>query len=122
MKNMRKHIFHVVAVIVVVSTMIGCATLFTAPQEKQVLMSYQSMGQILETAKPVMMELCEARVMNEHECHQARIAYNEAVKIYKRLKTTAMQAVDSGDQSIYTTAAFALMDLLTEIQFYTGEL
>jgi hypothetical protein len=122
MKNMRKNIFNIMAVIAVVSMITGCAMFMNAPQEKQVLMSYQSMGQILEAAKPVMMELCEARVMSEHECHQARIAYNEAVRIYKGLKQVAMQAVDSGDQSIYSTAAFALMDLLTEIQFYTGEL
>ncbi len=99
----------------------GCAGLRGLPTETKVLMSYEGMGVVLQTSKPVMMALCADGTIKPDDCVEARKAYNEAVSIYKFLGDIALIAIDTGDDSGYRMMTTRLMDLLIKIQNYTGE-
>lgn len=100
----------------------GCGTFRDAPPEKQVLISYEIMGAVLEDSKPVLISLCDSGTLSAEDCKKARAAYNKAVDVYKYLKKIAHSAIDTGDGSVYRVLSIELMDLITEIQFYTGGL
>ncbi len=99
---------------------IGCGSFGSMPIEKQVVISYEVMGETLKTAKPTMIGLCASGDISAEDCVNARNAYNEAVTLYKMLGEMAIVAVDTGDGSNYQELSLQLMALLTTIQTYTG--
>ena len=111
--------FSVIALILLFG-MFGCASTNSIPVEKQVLMSYQGMGEVLNTSKPILKSLCDNGTINAEDCETARVAYNEAVKAYHALAPLAESVIDTGTDSEYRAAALALMEMLSVIQTYTG--
>jgi hypothetical protein len=99
----------------------GCAGFRDLPTETKVVMSYEGMGAVLETSKPILQAFCQDGTINPGDCIEARKAYNEAVSIYKFLGDIALVAIDTGDDSSYTMMVGRLMDLLIKIQEYTGK-
>lgn len=103
--------------------MAGCATTGDRPKvsvEKTALMSYESMGIALNTAKPIMKTLCESETLSKDDCVTAKEAYNQAVKIYHELSILATQVIDTGNDVDYQKGILELMRLITVISTYTG--
>lgn len=105
---------------VVMFGLIGCGTLQDIPTETKVVLTYESMGAVLETALPALQGLCSTGAMSAEDCIEAKKAYNEAVAIYKFLGEAAILAVDTGDDSSFKMMAARLMKLLNQIQAYGG--
>jgi hypothetical protein len=98
----------------------GCGSFSSMPVETQAVISYTSMGEVLNTAKPILQNLCNNGTLSIEDCEAAQIAYNEAVKVYHELAEVGKAVVDSGDDLEYRTMAQQLLDLLAVIQTYTG--
>ncbi len=97
---------------------VGCVGCKSRPMETKVVLTYSSMGAVIESALPTLKKLCEAKTLSDEECAEAKKAYNEAVAIYKFLGDVAIVAVDTGDDSSYKTMATRLMGLLSQLQSY----
>jgi hypothetical protein len=100
--------------------LIGCGTLQDMPTETKVVLTYESMGAVLETALPTLQGLCSTGAMNAEDCIDAKKVYNEAVSIYKFLGDAAIIAVDTGSDSSFKAMTVRLMKLLTQIQAYVS--
>ncbi|MEE9356239.1 MAG: hypothetical protein V3U75_11670 [Methylococcaceae bacterium] len=105
---------------IVVFGFMGCGTLQDVPTETKVVLTYESMGAVLETALPTLQGLCSTGTMSAEDCIEAKMAYNEAVAIYKFLGDAAILAVDTGDYSSFKIMATRLMKLLNQLQAYGG--
>jgi hypothetical protein len=99
----------------------GCAGFRDLPTETKVVMSYEGMGAILQTSKPILKAFCADGTLNPGDCIEARKAYNEAVTVYKFLGDIALMAIDTGDGSSYQLMTTRLMDLLIKLQVYTRD-
>jgi hypothetical protein len=109
-----------IAIIFLLFGVVGCGSFGSMPAEKQVVISYQAMGEVLESSKPALMAMCENGTFDESECKAAREAYNEAVAIYTFLGDAAIVAIDSGDLTGYRTVSERLILLLDRLQKLTG--
>ncbi len=87
----------------------GCSSI---PKETQIVITYQSMGTILEEAKPAILALCDNDVFSYNECSQAITAYNQAVTIYLTLGDLAAIGIDTGVDSGFHSMALELQALL----------
>jgi hypothetical protein len=110
----------IIAVIVLFG-LLGCGAFRDMPTETKVVMSYEGMGAVLQTSKPILQAFCQDGTINPADCIEARKAYNEAVSIYKFLGDIALVAIDTGNDSSYQMMTTRLMDLLVKIQGYTGD-
>ncbi len=99
---------------------VGCGSFRSMPPEKQVLLSYEVMGETIQAAKPALMALCASGELSADDCIEARTAYNNAVAIYYSLGEMAKIAINTGDNKDYQGLATELMGLLTVINTYTG--
>jgi len=98
--------------------LIGCGTLADIPTETKVVLAYESMGAVLETALPALQGLCGTGAMSAEDCIEAKKVYNEAVSIYKFLGDVAIVAVDTGEDSSFKMMSARLMKLLNQLQAY----
>ena len=108
-------------VLILIWLVSGCGMLDRMPPEKQVVMTYTVMGETLNTAKPILISLCKSETMSAEDCKAARMAYNDAVKIYKRLGQYALKAIDKGNSDSYNSLALEFMELLTVIDKYINK-
>ncbi len=109
----------IVLAIILLVFLVGCGSFRSMPPEKQVLLSYEVMGETIQTAKPILITLCDTGELSPEDCIEARAAYNNAVTVYYLLGETAKIAIDTGDNTDYQGMAAQLMTLLTMIQTYT---
>lgn len=101
--------------------LMGCASFRDMPVEKKTLLSYETMGKVLYTAKPVLIGLCQSGTLDPAQCLEALNAYNKAVRVYKDLGDIVLIVIDTGSDATYRQKALYLMDLLFLVQTYTGE-
>ncbi len=102
--------------------LMGCASFRDMPVERKALLSYEFMGEVLYTSKPVLIGLCQDGTLDPEECAEALTAYNKAVKIYLALGEITLIVIDTGDDATYRTKTLQLMDLLITIQTFTGNI
>lgn len=96
---------------------LGCSSM---PWQKQTVISYQIMGETLQSSKTVLQELCLTGALSAEDCSTARTTYNQAVDIYKLLGNQALIAIDIGNDSVYKQLAAQLMQLLVILGEYQG--
>jgi hypothetical protein len=120
-KEERKLITYIclsIIAVIVLFGLLGCKTTQISA-EKQTLLSYEAMGAILETTKPILISLCENEVLNSEDCQVARLIYNEAVQAYYELAEIAEKVIDTGIDNYYKEQTLSLMNMLNLLQMYT---
>ncbi len=84
----------------------------SVPKEIQILVTYQSMGITLEEAKPAILALCSSGKLTPTDCSKAKMAYNQAVTLYKTLGDAAEIAINTGDDTRVRSLILQLENLL----------
>jgi hypothetical protein len=92
---------------------LGCGSI-----QKRTVVTYESIGVTLETAKPTLIALCAGGVLDEGDCIAAREAFNQAVTAYKAMGVAAAIAVDTGDDTQYRDLAMELSELFVILNKY----
>lgn len=95
---------------------IGCGSM---PWQKKAVVSYQSFGATLQTAKQTLFLSCSNGTLNSEDCKQAKAKYNEAVNVYKLMGNKIIILLDTDDEIIYQTMSFELLDLLSQLSVFT---
>jgi len=96
----KKTPFLLLIVLFFMSASLGCSFM-KMPWQKKTMVTYEAIGETLNTAKPVLMSLCSTGKVNQADCSEIKAAYNAAVKIYKDLGDVAVLAIDTGDSGLY---------------------
>lgn len=96
----------------------GCGSMQPIPVEKQILMSYEGVGVIFNTAKPALKMLCANDTLSSEDCLKALEGYNRAVDVYKNLGDTAIEAMNTGNNATYNSVIASLLDVYDKQQLY----
>jgi len=88
---------------------LGCGSM---PWQIQTVVTYQSVGVMMEEAKISVETMCADGTLNTEDCAEATATYNKAVTVYKAMGVAIDSAIDTGSDLEYRSLALTLSKLL----------